>query len=446
MLRAISALPFALITTIAAAASAQHTVVQARGSVAVSYSDNALSAPADARAGDPARHSDLYFQITPGLVIFHDTPRLQVLASYRHPVALYLSDRSADNASDRAALSALYAASPVDTLLVGIRAQRATTRQITLTAPELSSLGTQPSGDNTLLTVNLNESLTHDFSRAWRGTQSLGATAVVPIDTRQPLSNRWVVSADFAADYRFGDDAWGVTSNHGVVITEAVVGSQAAYQLVLNSLATRWRRDLAPHWSSQLGAGLSTAYGISSGGFYLGPNWSASLGYSQYGYSLQLGYSRAIVPNVIAGPTSLSDTLQLLGAIPIVPKSFIVLRGSAGGSYNQQLSQNTQPGANAFSLVSDIALSWSPPTWPSLSIRYQHIQQFEPSASSQLLRPFNTNTATFSIGYRFPSANLPREGRIPSRRVDAADRPPLSPASAAPAARAPRVSRPSRSP
>ena len=427
MPRLLPYLSIALVASAAGEAGAQSTLVQARGSLGISYTDNALSAPQDARADDPARQDDVFFLFTPSLVIFHETPRLQLLAMYEHPLALFVTDASADNASDKGSFSAVYAASSVDSLILSTSISRATTRQTTVAAPELSTVGTQLSGDNTLLTLNLTESLTHDFSEAWRGVQDFGTTVVFPLETAQRQSTRWLASANFAGDYRRGEDAFGLLTNHASVFTAGVEGDQGADSLLVNGLSARWRRDIAPFWTSQLVAGITSAYGVNSERFYLGPTWGASFGFSDLGYTLNLGYSRGIVPNVVAGPTSLTDTLQLVGAMPVVEGSNVVLHGSVGASYNQLLEAEAFPSSTVFAWVNDIALSWTPPTLPSFSLRYQHIQQFEPSEENLRLRPFNTNTATLTMSYQFPNANVPRVRLSPSRRVDAADATPLDP-------------------
>jgi hypothetical protein len=412
------------------------TSVHATGSVSFGYDDNLLGAPDDPPAGILGPIQVWTLQPTPGLALYHDAPRARFLVSYAHSFVFYLNRINDSTSADVGSATGIFALSPVDELILSLGVNRFTTSQTLTSSAQETGVGAQPGGDSTLLNLSLTEGWVRELSQDWRLIQALGAGFTFPIDAPGAQPTIFSANASIGPEVTLGHHGLGVFAN-GIYTRPFLVGGASAEeqagflsedQAVIGANA-RWRWDWTLDWGSELGAGLGIPFDA-AGDVAVAPTWSALIRFDREGYAASLGYTRAITPNLITGQTYYSDTIALVGGIPLWAEGDIGLMTSSGFSWNRVIDEDQNIDTDIVNTwVADVAVGWFPELYPQVALRYQRIQQFNAPEDQTVLPNFTRNVATLTVSYMFPPRDfvLPKE---PARRVDGGDRDPLVPGAA----------------
>ena len=450
--RRLAILSTVCVCTAGGAARAQSTSLHGTGSFTAAYTDNMLGTASEPGPGEQPPVSVVFFELSPGLLLYHGSPRVIHELTYSHPFTIFVNHSEANAQSDIGAWRAIFALTPRDELTTGLSVSRSTTRLAALNAPTGQAANDAVLlGDNTLLYFDAYQTYTRQLTDDWQLLQSSGAGYVYPLDTPGPQPNRWLARLGLGTEYTKGNSAYALLGESTYFVNTAVnegnVDIPREDQLLVSARA-RWRHDLSARWSSELNAGVAGAVDASapSNGIF-GPVGLGAIRYNFDGYGAELVAERVIAPNLITSQMYLSDQARLVGGLPLWREASILLQTSVGYTHNRIINVRESTYAATFDMwLFDTGIGWFPEDGPQVVARYQHTEQIGNESDAQPAATFHRNMVLLTVGMVWPSrAAMPRVPAGPPVRVDGSDRDPLAPgnqtgdaaATPAPAGRAP---------
>ena len=397
--------------------------VSATGQVALTADDNISSSPPDVPAV-----AAFGIEVTPGIALTHEGARERILLRYSHPVLLYLAHVSQSSDADAASAIALFHLTPFDELLLDLELRRQSSTLLSLGSSEQTTAEARLTGGQTLLPLSLSQALRHDFSPAWSLEQSTSAAVTIPVgsDSAQQL----VATGELmlAPELALGSHAFALQPSLRYTHGEPAAAADAApfatvrTDQLVPSAALRWRWDWTRSWSSEARAGVAIPILLPSD-VAAAPVAAAAIRWDEPGYALSLQYARDYRPDSLTARTYYSDSLLLAGTVPLWRAQNLHLAASTGFAWNRLAAlEPTSFVERADTGVTDLSVGWRPRALvPSLSVRYQHLQQLASPAGQVTLLDFSRNVVSLVLGYQYPVELEPGlSGSLP-RRVDRGD-------------------------
>lgn len=407
------------------------TSVHGVGSFSLAYTDNMLSAPSDPPPGQLGPIPAWFAQVSPGILLVHDGSRSRYTLSYEHPFTYYFDYPDYNSHSDMVTGRGIFTLTPVDELVLGVNANRASTRLTTLNAPGQAAPQPTLTGDNVLLTLEALESFTHEFNPQWQGLQAASVGWVHPLETVEPQPNRWNIRLGLGTEFTEGPNAYAVLGETIYNVTNDLetqgITEEGRDELIW-TLRGRWRRDLTLIWSTELTLGLAAAtdteefpHGV---GAVVG---SGAIRYDFDHYNAELMVERTVQPNLITAQTYVIDQARLMGGVPVWSSLDLLLHASTGIARNRVLDLTYPAIISTFDTwTSDIAIGWHPGDGPQVSLRYQHIEQIGYEDDFAPTPSYAQNTVMLTAGMMWPTQRLrpiPAPGQ--AARVDRTDSVPV---------------------
>lgn len=428
----------ALALLIGAEALAQ-TTVHATGSAGISYTDNLLGAPSEARPGAAPRISTFYLTLTPGLALYHNRERSRFLLTYDHPFLFYLGNSRNNTSGDVVAGQGVWLMSMHDELMIGISASRMT-RAAMLGTASTGQVAAVGDSRTRMFTLGIDEQWSHAFTERWHGRQFNSFYRAEALSGPAALPTRSSVSAGAALDYSFERNAVGLQSAAtyhwmGYVPIDQTPPSTFAdsdtpvrpisasrRQLIVDSFA-QYRRDLSVSWSWQARLGVVTSFNLESQS-YTAPRWGSSLLWQREALHGTLSYDHLVTTNVLTGLGYQTDVARLTFSWPLLESAHLNAVVGTGVSRNRSLmaEQQLSP-VRTLVLTADAAINYAPDEeLPQVSLTYMHFEQRAQGGSSPLVPSFARNTISLFVSGHFPSRAFYDVPRAAPQRVDAADR------------------------
>ncbi len=410
---------------LARTATAQ-TSVHGSGSASVGYTDNIANAPDEPTLNLPPKVGDAFVSVTPGLLLVHESERVELIASYYRPATFFLTNPGNEVSADNGSVAAQIALTETDTLLLGLIGSRTTTRALSLGQPQDSQANSLTAEPLSFFSIGVTEQWSHAFDDRWSTSQNLGVATIIPIDSEQAM--RADLTLGLGSTYRFGSNALEL---QGVLTAAFLPGSgdvsdpvqQQDRTPLLASSTLGFRRDLNEVWSISTQFGALTAYDPELGTNYAGLIWGASLSMTlEEGYLASLSYQRSVAPSLLTGLTTRSDSGSLQGTIPLSRDNFVGVLSSVGIAANAQVAVDDSFTTPFNTFVADVGVGWFPPAHPSLLLRYSHLSQLGVDENVFAIANFSTNQVMLTVAWTLPTRDQLPTIVTPKRRVDQGDR------------------------
>ena len=406
--------------------------VHGTGSVSIGYSDNISGAPSEPEPGDPERVGDALVTLIPGIVYLHSSETVVFFAAWRHPSNYYLTHPGARVSGDEGDVGLYVDASETDQLLLTLTGTRTTAGQSGFSESEVAA---QPGESFTYVGAGLGETWTHQFSEYWSSSQGVSASTVIPVGSDEEDPVRASFGGGLGVSYRWGAFS---ASLGGDAQASWLPGSETTAPLtnpepdrlpiIVKGLLTL-RGDLSQEWSIDGSGGVVYARDPLVEETYVGPIWGAGVHFAREAWRASLTYRRDINTDLVTARTTLSDTVSLSGGIPISTKHYVGILTTSGVSVNRQISLDETVNDTFYFWIADAAVGWLNPKYPSVLLRYTHLEQLGVDDPSGLLQNFATNTVMATVEWTVPFGRPLMSLKQPQTRVDDADQPIIAPPS-----------------
>lgn len=418
------ALGSALVIALSPGVQAQ-TRFYGEGTVQLGYTDNLFNSSDTPLPGQYGRIASWFVTLAPGAGMYHDSNRARYQFAYTHGFTFYPGFSSQRADSDRGLLQGIFLLSQLDELTLELTASRVTSVGL---AGDPTFLGQpQLTGNMTVWTGVLRQTLRHDYSERWRGHQSAAFSILQPEQDLLPDSVRFWVTGGLGAEYRLERDAWDFdleATYYQVLPTQFQGGYLPAQRYLMVGPTVAWRRDLSAEWASMLRGGVQTAFWLSETippGYY--PLWNATLQWHRENATVVWSYAGQLAPNLFSSQVYFTQSADMNGRISLLPRSDVALSATLRGSSNRIVGQQSGSGLTVYAWGTDVGIGWFPDNLPQVSLSYVHMEQLDASGTAAVFPGFYRNQVMLTARMRYPTAEW---GEIPTRapvRVDESDRP-----------------------
>lgn len=364
--------------------------------------------------------NDYFVAATPSITWNIEGERVLVATTYSFTGSL--NSVLPNGIANRLAINTAYDVDPRTRLVVGVEGLQALIGNYLLVrrAPA-TQLGGLPNLNTSLLTLGVNQGLTHDLTPVVRLSQGVTGTSVVSLDPDIPLNN-YLATATVGVDRSWEFDAVGGELNVQYAWT---FFPPIRSRIFTVALGPTWDHDITPNLSSSMGISAQVALSPDAGSKpRIGPSGRASLAYVSEGSGIGLEYAGGIEPNLLLGTLLNSHTATLRGFTPISERERIVF-GLSGGflrAKNVDLNPNGQFDNEFDAVLHDADVTWSATDWLSVYARYQFIGQTSgdgPGATPPIVRHGALLGIDLFAARPVERQRLPN-GRLP-QRVDRSD-------------------------
>jgi hypothetical protein len=398
------------------------TGVFGKGMAGVTYTDNLYFASAD-------RTAVWYLTLAPGLGLYHNALRSRYLLEYTHGFTFFFGHSIPVGQADIGSLRGIFLLSPRDELTLGLEARRDPTTLLYAAYPSLSG---QPAANTSrwLLTSSVAQSYTHEYSLNWTGRQTSRFTLLYPIGGAGPQPLRFAADVIFGARYRLERDAWEfdmLTDYYETLAAGTGAARQPATRYFALGPRVRWRRDLSLEWSSSVHGGAQVYWFQSGRSLSASPLAGASLNWHRETASATLTYDALVSPNLFTNRVYFSNVLGVQAQVALIPEYHVTGLSSSIITMNNDVAVGGSFYATTFYLwASSAGINWAPDPWPTVSLAYQHVQQFgggTGTTATTTVPEFYVNQVMLTVAGRFPPTNVGPIVTEPAARVDEADLP-----------------------
>ncbi len=432
------ALTTSLALCLAAAPALAKVTIQATTTASAGWTDNVLNAPDELTAMGPARESDFFFQLVPGVVLSSATPRLLQRLAYNFTADLFVHHSEANSYSNSLEWAGDVATSKTTNLLLTAQTQqgRISTFNLNQSSAGASINVLSQNADINFFSQNVTESLDWTPTGKWRVQQLALFRAFIPTD-RGVQPDVYEAQADLGFDRLFRLDSLGMLLRVGFIdyeaprdtMTDVPIGFNQ--QQLLTTLLGRWRRDWSPSWSTEAALGVVNAVGLSNDP--MAPNqtdWEPSA-LAAIRYSRELGvaeirYAHDVTPNPLAGSTFSTDEAAVQAGLPIVrAKMFFGLTAAYQFARQLPLLAGVEK-ATAHVVLVDFTVGWQPRPEIGLFARYTLYDQFgSPPVMDvpAVLPDLTRHTVLVGVNVIYPAVAAARVPTHLGTRVDRSDQP-----------------------
>ena len=427
----------ATLVGIATPAAAKVTV-QATGTATAGWSDNILNAPDEQTPLTPARESDFFFQLIPGVVLSSASPRFLQRLGYNFTADLFVHHTEANSYSNTLEWAGDVALSKTTNIILTLQSQQGRLSTFNLNQPSAGAgVAVLPQNANiNFFSQSAGDSLDWTPTAKWRLSQTLLFHAFIPTD-RGVQPDAYDVGAELAADRLFRLDSLGLVVRAAFVdyvpprdpTTDVPIGFDE--EQVLTTLLARWRRDWSPFWNTEAALGVVAGVGHSSDPttthlLSWQPSALAALRYSRDVAIAEVRYTHDVTPNPLVGSTFSVDEASLQAGLPIL-RARLFFGATAAYQFARLLPlvSGTEP-ASAHVVLVDFTVGWQPRPEVSVFARYSFYDQFGSPPMGDVpatLPDLTRHTVLIGATVIYPAVAA---ARVPSRlgsRVDRSDQP-----------------------
>lgn len=436
--------------------------LQAALTASAGVTDNVASEPTNPAPGVIGRQSDFLSVISPGLILSGGTPRAVQQLYYTFGGVLYGRHSEADTYTNTLGWRGLFLptkTTTVSTLLSVIQGRNSAFNTAIASSNEPAQ--TQLSGNQNLLTVVANQTLSWEISALWQLRESAGYTTAYYLNTRPIQGITQAVPVTAALERRFQHSAMGLSLNgtytqffaqHGAVtlpggsVQEGGVVRPQANQIIMTPTAT-YRRDLTYWMSIRAALGAAIVFDPTSlASHYFGPAGSAGINFNTRRALFDLSYSHLVVPNLLFGANFVSDAVAARGTFVLSHKYDIGLSLGLSYLYAQEVDLKT-PNARAVvctntgtsaggigttsscdghgfahTVLGDATIGWNARPELQFFLRYQLIDQIGHESAAFPIPTYYRNTVLFGLTATYPAEPAVRvSGNSMGVRADHSD-------------------------
>jgi len=369
--------------------------------------------------------NDYFVAATPQLMYFIEHERALIAINYAFTGSLntVLPNAVANSLS----ILTSYDLAPKTRLLFGANAlQSLIGNYLVVRGAGATRFGQVPPLNTSLLTIGVNQAISHEITPVVRLTQGVTGSYVTSLDPDIQLRN-YLATATVGIDRAWEFDAVGGELN--IQYGRTFFPPLPTTNIVTVSLGPTWDHDFSPRFSGS--AGVSAQVALSpdpNAKTRIGPAGRASMLYSNEGSGIGLEYAFGIEPNILLGTLLQSHQATVRGFTPLSER-YNVLLGLSGGYLHGKSVDLGGTGAfdNSFdAILHDADVTWAATDFLSLFVRYQFIGQTRGDGMGVGSTPAIVRHGAI-VGCELFAARPPPRSRLPQagfpKRVDGADGP-----------------------
>lgn len=433
MRRGAGLLTLGLLAATAADARADERL-QGTVSATTGYTDNILSASDPPQAGMRGPEADAFSNVSPGLILSIERPRVAHVLQYLFTANLYLEHSEANSYTNRLSWQAAWSLTPLAQLLTGIAAIQGELHTFDTSVPGATDVQPLPEPE-LFINVQANESYLWDFSQRWHLAQTLlvgyhRSLADVPL-TPDTYDVNSLLTVERAWKYDAAAAIARVNFTRSDYLDEMGELSNREDQL-LYGLEARWRHDIGNYWSSELRAGAVMVSPIGDEDADTAgpvPSAAAILRYLHPEGTATLTAQRDVRVNLFTGSTYVANEAQLYAALPFDAASRRwTITGRAAYQLGRTVSLDGDPEELQTTIFQlDATLATEVVRGVDLALRYQYHNQEneEIPMPEQPIGDYQRQTLLLTLSFTYPRRPATA---IPFRaplRVDRRDQRPM---------------------
>jgi hypothetical protein len=373
----------------------------------------------------PAKSSDVFAVISPGVVYGIEVPGALHRFSYSWVGNLYLNTSSANTYSNRLEWRGFLEPSARLQMIFSASATQAHQHtQGTLLSSAQTAMNAVLPGTGAYVLATGDESAAYDLSPEWALLQGFGVATQLPVfDADGPRT--YQLSGRLGIEHLWFSDAVGVEARgsyvrySGAPLTAG--GAPGDQSQLIGEFVGSWRHDYGYFFSSRIEAGAAHIWLLERDRQFWQPIGLAGLSYLHEEGEADLTYRHAVTSSVFLGQTFLTDEVRLRGSIPLDEDDKLFLSASVGYQHARILDVEGDLATRLDLVLGDVALGYRVLDELELAARYQHIEQTSEADLPPLPLSYTRNTALLTATIEYPpDREMPRTYRE-ARRVDRND-------------------------
>ncbi len=411
---ALSVLVLAAATVVTAPTARADDSLATRLSAAGGWTDNVLSAPNEQGPTDPPIESDMFSQLSPGVLFTSESRRMIQVASYTFTANLFVTHSEANSYSNELAWNSIYSLSEVSELGMSAGAANGRINTFnTLGAASDTGLDQLPNGGVSFVSANVGQFYRRELTRAWRAQQRSAVRVFKPIGDNVTVGTNLYWNNTAGVEHSWQYDSLGLDMRADYTRFGTVGGGESNKQITVGP-SLRYLHDFTDTLSSELSGGAVLVVQADAFSQRIAqPVATAALRYIRGGGRAEVVYSHSVVPNLFVAQTSANDEVSLRAGLPVPFVSRAAITGSVG--YQRGRIVNTQMGDLVGStklFLADVAASWSPNESLAVSLRYTRFDQLRSQVVTDTSRSYARNQVLLSLSGRYPTRDA---ATVPSR-------------------------------
>ncbi len=319
----VSRVPVAVVLLVVAATpAAAATDGQLSLAAASSFTDNARG------ARDGRQQSDVFFSVTPALLLNIDSPRLAGNASLAATVSRYVNQTDVSSLSLAGQLGLSYdiarRARSTFTLSGGYSKTPA------VTSGDIA--GVLPEGGAEYVAIGASGAISGDLSARWRAVDTARSDIHLPVGAAGGARSNLALAATLGVQYAGPRDAYEISLTAG---THLYLDEEAARDAPRGdhnfALQAAWVRELSPFWNVRASGGAAA---VVAGDLSLAPLAAARISYQRLALGLFAEVAQSLQANTLVSRT-FSATSASAGLSATFPALTITIL--AGSSHNRSV-------------------------------------------------------------------------------------------------------------
>lgn len=418
--RALPLLLLASTTALGTTSARADDSLATRLSAAGGWTDNVLSAPTEQGPTDPPIESDMFSQLSPGVLFTSETRRMIQVASYTFSANLFVNHTEANSYSNDLAWNSIYSLSAVSELGLSAGASNGRINTFnTLGSASDTGLEQLPNNGVSFVSANVGQFYRRELTRAWRMQQRSALRMFKPIGDNATVGTNLYWNNTAGIQHAWQYDSLGLDMRADYTLFGSTAGVESNKQITVGP-SLRYLHDFTDTLSSELSGGTVLVVQADDLGQRIAqPVGTAALRYIRGGGRAEIAYSHSVVPNLFVAQTTANDEVSLRAGLPVPFVSRAAITGSVG--YQRGRIVDTQMGDLVGStklFLADVAASWSPSEALAVSLRYTRFDQLRSQVVTDTSRSYARNQVLLSLSGRYPTRDA---ATIPSRldaRVD----------------------------
>jgi hypothetical protein len=443
---------------VASPAAADNIDYYATANGSVATTDNANGAARSSEAGGPIQDpkGDVFTDVRPGFLITYLAPRMIHELNSEVDFIYHFGDTRPD-VTFRGGWKSFFIPTPRSELSTSIEGSQGQLNALSASANPLET-ATQviPPGRVDTANASFSENLSwvaSEGSRVWQrsfGRYTTTHDELIIAGVRAPDvdTESGEIGAAIGIDHSFRHDTLLVEAGGSYVNMEKKdpggrqMGSRHDRQWNPRGVVV-WQHDINKQWSTNIDAGV--VYVMPTGVDEYNPDqdrkaapfpvFGGVLAYTDVWGRVQAAARRQVTPNLFIAQNTVSDSLNLTGAMPITfldrdsqkraPK--VIGLGTIGFERTHLIDPITSETSGRFNVARiDLAVGWSPRPGQTVGLRYELMYQNGDQIAGMQVPDFLRNTFYFTFALRWPEelqVRVPRRGQ--SVRADRKDQAPL---------------------